>query len=73
MLFEVKNLSVHYDKVAALKGVSLDIAEGELIALLGSNGAGKTTLLKTISGLKSPSSGEIWFNGSRVTSALLTR
>lgn len=66
MLFEVKNLSVHYDKVAALKGVSLDIAERELIALLGSNGAGKTTLLKTISGLKNPSSGEIWFNGSRV-------
>jgi branched-chain amino acid transport system ATP-binding protein len=66
MLFEVKDLSVHYDKVAALKGVSLDIAEGELIALLGSNGAGKTTLLKTVSGLKIPTSGEIWFDGNRV-------
>jgi len=66
MLFEVRNLRVHYDKVAALKGVSITIAERELIALLGSNGAGKTTLLRTISGLKPPSSGEIWFDGRRV-------
>ena len=66
MFFEVRNLHVHYDKVEALKGISLESSEGLVIAVMGANGAGKTTTLKTISGLKRPTSGEIWFQDQRV-------
>lgn len=66
MLLEVKNLVVHYYKVAALKGVSLDVEEGNIVTLIGANGAGKTTTMRTITGLKHPSSGEIWFKGHRI-------
>ena len=69
MLLEVKDLRVLYGKVAALKGISLEIAEGEIITIIGANGAGKTTLLRTISGLKSPASGEILFQGKRIDKA----
>ncbi len=69
MLVEVKNISVHYKKVKAIKGVSLELTQGGMIALIGANGAGKTTILRTISGLKRVSSGEIWFNGVRIDSA----
>jgi ABC-type branched-subunit amino acid transport system ATPase component len=57
--FEVKNLWVHYGGVAALKGVSLDIGKGAVVAVIGANGAGKSTLLRVISGLNRPSEGEI--------------
>ena len=66
MFFEVRNLHVHYDKIEALKGISLDSLEGLITAILGANGAGKSTALKTISGLKRPTSGEIWFQGQRI-------
>lgn len=66
MLFEVKNLVVHYYKVAALKGVSFDVEEGSVVTLIGANGAGKTTTMRAITGLKHPSSGEIWFKGHRI-------
>jgi len=66
MLLEIKDLTVHYDKVEALKGISLTVEEGIIITLLGANGAGKTTTLRTISGLKSPTRGEIWFAGRRI-------
>lgn len=66
MLLEVRNLTVHYDKVEALKSISLTAEEGIIVTLLGANGAGKTTTLRTISGLKSPTSGEIWFAGRRI-------
>lgn len=66
MLLEVKNLTVYYYKVAALKGVSFDVEEGSIVTLIGSNGAGKTTTMRTISGLKHPSSGEIWFESQRI-------
>ncbi len=66
MLLEIKNLNVHYGMAEALKGVSMSIAEGEIIALIGANGAGKTTTLRTISGLKTPTSGSIWFQGQRI-------
>jgi branched-chain amino acid transport system ATP-binding protein len=69
MLLEVKNLEVHYEKVRAVKGVSLNAEEGDIVTLLGSNGAGKTTILKTISGLKRASSGEIWFRDQRIDNA----
>lgn len=66
MLLEIKELAVHYEKVEALKGVSLNVEEGQIVTLIGANGAGKSTTLRTISGLKSPTRGEIWFQGRRI-------
>lgn len=66
MLFEIKNLRVSYGGAEALKGISLEVEEGEIVTLIGSNGAGKTTTLRTISGLERPTSGEIWFEGRRI-------
>ena len=57
---------VSYGKIEALKGVSLDIEEGEMVSIVGANGAGKTTTLKTIMGLLRPESGEVWFEGQRI-------
>ncbi|MBN1629450.1 MAG: ATP-binding cassette domain-containing protein, partial [Thermoleophilia bacterium] len=65
MLLEVKDLWVHYGSAEALRGVSLTLDDGEIVTLLGANGAGKTTTLRTISGLKKPTSGEIWYQGQR--------
>jgi len=65
-LLTVRDLRVHYGKAEALKGISIEIDEGEIITLVGANGAGKTTTLKTISGLKKPTSGSIWFQGRRI-------
>ena len=66
-LLEVKDARVAYGTgVMALQGVSLHVGAGEAVALVGANGAGKTTLLKTIAGLLSPLSGEIWFDGRRI-------
>lgn len=66
MLIEIKDMRVHYGKAEALKGISLAVNEGEVVALIGANGAGKTTTLRTISGLKMPTSGEIWFKSKRI-------
>ena len=66
MLLNVKDIKIHYGKLEAVKGVSLEVDEGEIVTLLGANGAGKTTVLKAISGLKPPTSGEIWFSGQRI-------
>lgn len=66
MLLRVESLSVHYDGAEALSDVSLAIPKGAIIALLGANGAGKTTLLRTISGLKLPTIGKIWFQDHRI-------
>lgn len=68
MLLELRNISVQYGKAQALKGVSLDVQEGKVVALIGSNGAGKTTTLRAITGLKRPSGGEILFRGLRIDS-----
>lgn len=68
MLLEVKDLWVHYGRAEALRGVSLEVPEGSVVTLLGANGAGKTTVLRTISGLKRPSQGEIWYDGQRIDS-----
>ncbi len=65
-MLEVKSLRVGYDRVEAIKGVSLQLAEGTTVAFIGANGAGKTTMLRTISGLKHPTQGEIVFLGQRV-------
>jgi branched-chain amino acid transport system ATP-binding protein len=58
-MLEVRDLHVSYGEIPALKGISLSVAAGEIVALLGSNGAGKTTTLKTLSGLLVPRAGEI--------------
>jgi len=68
-LLSVKDLVVDYGKIRALKGLTLDVAEGELVTVIGSNGAGKTTLLRTISSLLRPTSGSITFEGKDLTSA----
>jgi branched-chain amino acid transport system ATP-binding protein len=67
MLLEIKDINVHYGKIAALKGISLSVNEGEIVSLIGANGAGKTTTLKTISGLRPLSSGQIIFNGQDIS------
>jgi branched-chain amino acid transport system ATP-binding protein len=66
MLLEVKDVVVHYGRAEALKGVSLSVEEGSIVAIIGSNGAGKTTTLKTICGLKTPTAGQILFRGGRI-------
>jgi branched-chain amino acid transport system ATP-binding protein len=62
----VKDLRVFYGSIEALKGISIDVAAGETVAILGSNGAGKTTTLKTVSGLLRPRSGSIAFDGASI-------
>ena len=66
-MLEVKDLHVYYGMIHAIKGVSFEVDEGEIIALIGANGAGKTTILHTISGLLSPKSGSIRFEGQELT------
>lgn len=70
MLLEVKNLWVNYGGSDILKGISFEVEEGSIVTFLGNNGAGKTTTLRTISGLKTPASGEIWFAGKRIDGKL---
>jgi branched-chain amino acid transport system ATP-binding protein len=68
-MLDVTNLHASYGRIIkALHGVSLSVRQGEIVCLIGANGAGKSTLLKTISGLLSPESGEIVFDGHRVDS-----
>ena len=66
MLLQVKELIVHYGKAEALKGISMGLDEGKIMTLIGGNGAGKTTTLRTISGLKRPTSGKIWFREKQI-------
>ncbi len=66
MLLKIKDLKVHYQKVEAVKGVSMEVEEGSIVTFIGANGAGKSTILRTISGLKNPTSGEIWFKDKRI-------
>jgi branched-chain amino acid transport system ATP-binding protein len=69
-LVELKDITVHYGMAEAVRGVSLALAEGEIITLVGANGAGKSTILKTISGTKKLTAGEIWFWGKRIDKLL---
>jgi branched-chain amino acid transport system ATP-binding protein len=62
-VLEIKNISVSYGSIRALRGVSLFVSEGETVALIGANGAGKTTLLQTVSGLLRPLQGDILLGG----------
>ena len=66
MLLDVNDLHVHYDKVEAVKGVSLKVEAGSIITLIGANGAGKTSILKAISGVLRRSAGTIGFDDTRI-------
>ncbi len=66
-LLEIESLIVKYGQVSALKGISLAVGEGEIVALIGANGAGKSTTLRAISGLLRPSRGRIRFRGEDIT------
>lgn len=65
-MLEVRGIDVFYGPVQALRGVSLHVEEGEIVALLGANGAGKTTTLRAISGLLAPTNGELVLEGQRI-------
>ena len=66
-MLEIRDLEVNYGMIAAIKGVSFDVNEGEVIALIGANGAGKTTILHTITGLLKAKAGSIMFEGHELT------
>ncbi len=66
MLLNLTDIVIHYQKVAAVQGISLGVEKGQLVTLIGSNGAGKSTTLRTISGLVRPSAGEIRFDEKRI-------
>lgn len=66
-MLEVKDLQVYYGLIQAIKGVSFEVNQGEVIALIGANGAGKTTILHTITGLIQPKSGSVVFEGTDIT------
>ena len=67
MLLEVRDLHVHYGRIEAIKGISFDVEDGEIVTLIGANGAGKTTTLKTVSGVRPVTSGSITFDGTDIT------
>ncbi len=64
--FEAKDVDVFYEKVQALSNVSMSLAEGDIVAVIGTNGAGKTTVLRAVTGLTRIAAGEIWFEGKRI-------
>lgn len=65
-MLQVENITVYYGNIQAIKGVTLDIQEGEIVTLIGANGAGKSTLLKTVSGLLKPKEGQILYEGKSI-------
>ena len=65
-MLKIDNINVYYGAIHALKGISVDVKEGEIVTLIGANGAGKSTILRTISGLLKPKSGEIIFEGQNI-------
>jgi branched-chain amino acid transport system ATP-binding protein len=68
-LLKFQDVELYYDHVYALKGVSLDVMEGETVALIGANGAGKSSILRAITGLKKPRKGQVHFRGQRIDGA----
>jgi branched-chain amino acid transport system ATP-binding protein len=72
-VLELRDLVCRYGKVAAVKGLSLKVEQGQLVALIGANGAGKTTTLRAISGLLAPVGGKIFFDGVDITQASARR
>ena len=66
-MLKLENVVTHYGNIQALKGISIEVAQGEIVTIIGANGAGKTTTLKTICGLVPPTSGKIFFQGEEIT------
>ena len=66
-ILEIRDLQVHYGGIEAVKGISLDVPEGEIVTLIGANGAGKSSVLRSIAGLVKPSGGSITFCGDNIT------
>jgi branched-chain amino acid transport system ATP-binding protein len=66
-ILEIRDLQVHYGGIEAVKGISLDVPEGEIVTLIGANGAGKSSTLRSIAGLVKPSAGSISFLGEDIT------
>src|SRR5512136_2226614 len=66
MLLEIKDMTVYYGKSMAIQDVSLEVAEGTVVSIIGANGAGKSTILRALSGLVASTSGEIRFKGNRI-------
>ena len=69
MMLKIDDIHVYYGAIHAIKGVSFEVNEGEIVALIGANGAGKSTILKTVSGLMHPRSGSITFMGENISHA----
>ena len=67
MLLEVKDLTVHYGKSLAIEGISLEVAQGGVVSIIGANGSGKSTLLRALVGLVPLTAGQIYFSGSEIT------
>lgn len=67
MLLKIEDLSVHYDGMQALFGISLEINQGEIVSIVGSNGVGKSTLINSVSGVRKLTSGRIYFEGHEIT------
>jgi len=65
-MLRLEDVHVHYGKIHALKGISLEVPEGKIVTIIGANGAGKSTTLQTISGLLRPTSGTITYDGQRI-------
>jgi branched-chain amino acid transport system ATP-binding protein len=68
-LLEVRDLYVNYGVIAAVRGISFTVNQGEVVTLIGANGAGKSTVMRTLAGLKKPRSGKIFFGGRDITGA----
>ena len=68
MLLELDNVKTHYGNIRALKGISIQVAEGEIVCLIGGNGAGKSTTLMTISGVLTPVEGDVLYRGQSIVS-----
>ena len=66
-MLEIKDLEVYYGVIQAIKGISFEVNQGEVIALIGANGAGKTTTLQTITGMLQAKKGQIFFEGKDIT------
>ena len=66
-MLKIEDIHVYYGAIHAIKGVSFEVDEGEIVALIGANGAGKSTILKTVSGLMHPRQGSITFCGENIT------
>ncbi len=66
-MLEVRDLVVNYGKIRAVRGISLDVAEGEIVALIGANGAGKSSTMNAVCGIVKTAAGETRFDGRRIT------